>query len=41
MALGLGVLGSACWCCVGLTVLVNLVAAIVAGLAFKMTEIEE
>ena len=41
VALGLGVLGSACWCCVGLTVLVNLVAAIVAGLAFKMTEIEE
>ena len=40
VAIGLGVLGNACWCCVGLTVLVNIIAAIVAGLVYKITEIE-
>lgn len=40
VALGLGLLGKACWCCMGLTVIVNLVAAIAAGLVYKMTEIE-
>lgn len=40
VAVGLGLLGSACWCCMGLTVIVNLIAAIAAGIAFKMTEIE-
>jgi aquaporin Z len=40
VALGLGLLGKACWCCVGLTVVVNLVAAIAAGIVYKMTEIE-
>lgn len=40
VALGLGILGGACWCCMGLTILVNLIAAIAAGLVYKMTEIE-
>lgn len=40
VALGLGVLGNACWCCMGLTILVNLIAGAVAGLVYKITEIE-
>ena len=40
VALGLGVLGNAHWCCVGLTAAVNLIAAVAAGIAYKMTEIE-
>ena len=40
VAIGLGLLGHACWYCAGLTVLVNLIAAIAAGLVYKMTEIE-
>lgn len=40
VAVGLGLLGKACWCCMGVTILTNLAAAICAGLAYKMTEIE-
>jgi len=40
VALGLGVLGVATTCIVVKTILVNLFAAIVAGLVYKMTEIE-
>ena len=40
VALGLGVLCHAGWCCVGATVVVNLLAAVAAGLVYKMTEIE-
>ena len=40
VALGLGVLRASCWCCLGITVLANLAAAIAAGLIFKITDIE-
>jgi len=40
VALGLGVLGHACWCCVLLTAVVNILAAVAAGIVYKMTDIE-
>lgn len=41
VALGLGIFHGACWCTVGVVALVNLVAAVVAALAFKAVNIEE
>ena len=38
VAFGLTVLGSACWCCTGLTMLVNLLAAVAAAYVYKITE---
>ena len=40
VAVGLGLLGGACWNCMILTIITNIVAAIVAGFVFKMTDIE-
>jgi len=40
VAVGLGVMGASCWCCLGITILANLIAAVVAGFVFKLTDIE-
>ena len=40
VAFGLGLLGSGCWCCLGVTALVNLIAGLVAGFVYKLTSIE-
>ena len=41
VAVGLGIIHSACWIGVGVIALTNLVAGVVAALAFKATNIEE
>ncbi len=41
VAIGLGILGTACWSCVAITIATNILAAIVAGFMYKLIVVEE